>query len=110
MRQRKKGSKPESSKTVSEWARLGRIPVEPLKTQYIWDNYYGVPQSIYYLYGNTREMTDAERVDFQADRKAFRLRYVKFITDELERRRKGEKDDGSADGFGAVEGFVSRKE
>ena len=94
MGRQKKEPKPENSKTVSQWGRLGRIPIDPLKTRYIWDNYYGVPQSVYYLEDNTREMTDDERADFQADRKAYRLRYMKFITEELERRRRGEKDGG----------------
>ena len=109
MGRQKKEPKPENSKTVSQWGRLGRIPIDPLKTRYIWDNYYGVPQSVYYLEDNTREMTDDERADFQADRKAYRLRYMKFITEELERRRRGEKDGGSAGGFGSVEGTLSEK-
>ncbi len=109
MSRQKKEPKSENSKTVSQWGRLGRIPIDPLKTQYIWDNYYGVPQSVYYIEDNTREMTDDERADFQADRKAYRLRYVKLIADELERQRRGEKDDGSADDFGAVEGTLSGK-
>ena len=109
MGRQKKEPKPENSKTVSQWGRLGRIPIDPLKTRYIWDNYYGVPQSVYYLEDNTREMTDDERADFQADRKAYRLRYMKFITEELERRRRGETDGGSAGGFGSVEGTLSEK-
>lgn len=46
---RKRGIKPENSKTVNQWGLRGRIPVDPLKPQYIWDNYYDVPQTIYYL-------------------------------------------------------------
>ena len=85
---RKKEPKPENSKTVSQWGRLGRIPIDPLKTRYIWDNYYDVPQTIYYLEENTREMTEEEKADFRADRKVFSQRYVKLIADERERLRK----------------------
>ena len=66
---RKRGIKPENSKTVNQWGLRGRIPVDPLKPQYIWDNYYDVPQTIYYLEENTREMTEEEKADFRADRK-----------------------------------------
>lgn len=68
------------------------MPIDPLKTQYVWDNYYGVPQSIYYLEDNTREMTEEERADFLADRKAFCQQYMKLVTDELERRKKEMED------------------
>ena len=80
-----KEPKPENSRTVNQWGLRGRIPIDPLKPRYVWDNYYGVPQSIYYLEDNTREMTEAERADFLADRKAFCQRYVKQIVDELAR-------------------------
>ena len=86
--QRKRGIKPENSKTVNQWGLRGRIPVDPLKPQYIWDNYYDVPQTIYYLEENTREMTEEEKADFRADRKVFSQRYVKLIADERERLRK----------------------
>ena len=66
---RKRGIKPENSKTVNQWGLRGRIPVDPLKPQYIWDNYYDVPQTIYYSEENTREMTEEEKADFRADRK-----------------------------------------
>ena len=82
------GIKPENSKTVNQWGLRGRIPVDPLKPQYIWDNYYDVPQTIYYLEENTREMTEEEKADFRADRKVFSQRYVKLIADERERLRK----------------------
>ena len=85
---RKRGIKPENSKTVNQWGVRGRIPVDPLKPQYIWDNYYDVPQTIYYLEENTREMTEEEKSDFLADRKAFSQRYVRLIADERERLRK----------------------
>ena len=55
---------------------------------YIWDNYYDVPQTIYYSEENTREMTEEEKADFMADRKVFSQRYVKLIADERERLRK----------------------
>lgn len=84
----KRGIKPENSKTVNQWGLRGRIPVDPLKPQYIWDNYYDVPQTIYYLEENTREMTEEEKADFRADRKVFSQRYVKLIADERERLRK----------------------
>lgn len=87
-RPRKKGAKPENSRTVNQWGLQGRIPVDPLKPQYIWDNYYDVPQTIYYLEENTREMTEEEKADFRADRKVFSQRYVKLIADERERLRK----------------------
>ena len=85
---RKRGIKPENSKTVNQWGLRGRIPVDPLKPQYIWDNYYDVPQTIYYLEENTREMTEEEKADFRADRKVFSQKYVKLIADERERLRK----------------------
>ena len=85
---RKRGIKPENSKTVNQWGLRGRIPVDPLKPQYIWDNYYDVPQTIYYLEENTREMTEEEKADFRADRKVFSQRDVKLIADERERVRK----------------------
>ena len=96
MRRSRKGPKPEDSLTVNQWGLRGRIPVNPLRSSYIWDNYYGVPLSIYYLEDNTREMTDEEKVVFWADRKAFSQRYVKLIEDELERLKKEarEEDDG----------------
>ena len=46
-----------------------------------------MPVSIYYLEDNTREMTETEKTDFLADWKAFRQRYLKIISDELERLR-----------------------
>ena len=85
---RKRGIKPENSKTVNQWGLRGQIPVDPLKPQYIWDNYYDVPQTIYYLEENTREMTEEEKADFRADRKVFSQKYVKLIADERERLRK----------------------
>ena len=88
MRRPKKGPKPENSRTVNQWGLRGRIPIDPLKPQYVWDNYYGVPLSIYYLEDNTREMSENERLDFQADRKAFCQRYVQLIKDEIDRRRR----------------------
>ena len=47
-----------------------------------------MPQTIYYLEENTREMTEEEKSDFLADRKAFSQRYVRLIADERERLRK----------------------
>jgi hypothetical protein len=85
---RKRGVKPENSRTVNQWGLRGRIADDPLKPQYIWDNFYGVPQTIYYHEDNTREMTEEEQAEFNADRKAFRQRYVELITDERERLRK----------------------
>ncbi len=85
---RKRGIKPENSRTVNQWGLRGRIPVDPLRPQYIWDDFYGVPKTIYYIEDNTREMTEEEKAEFEADRKAFSQRYVKLIADELERLRK----------------------
>ena len=47
------------------------MPIDPLKPEYVWDNYYGVPQSIYYLEDNTREMTEEERADFFGGSESF---------------------------------------
>lgn len=90
---RRHGIKPDDSKTVNQWGLRGRIPVDPLRPQYIWDDYYDVPQTIYYLEENTREMTEEEKADFEADRKAFRQRYLNLIVAERERLSKemGEK-------------------
>jgi hypothetical protein len=85
---RKRGVKPENSRTVNQWGLRGRIPVDPLRPQYVWDNFFGIPQTIYYLENNTREMTEEEQAEFSADRKAFSQRYVKLIADELDRLRK----------------------
>ena len=85
---RKKRTKPENSRTVNQWGLRGRIPIDPLRPQYVWDNYYEKPRTIYYLEENTREMTEEEKADFMADRKAFSQRYVKLITEERERLRK----------------------
>ena len=85
---RRQGIKPDDSKTVIQWGLRGRIPVDPLKPQYVWDNYYDVPQTIYYLKENTREMTEEEKADFEADRKAFRQRYLDLIVAERERLSK----------------------
>lgn len=92
MRRPKRGPKPENSRTVNQWGMRGRVPIDPLKTQYVWDNYYGVPQSVYYLEDNTREMTEEERAAFLADRKDFCQQYVKLVTVELERRKKEKED------------------
>lgn len=110
---RKRGIKPENSKTVNQWGLRGRIPVDPLEPQYIWDNYYDVPQTIYYLEENTREMTEEEKADFRADRKVFSQRYVKLIADERERLRKKARErlnDGSADRSGTAAGALPREE
>lgn len=80
--------KPENSRTVNQWGLRGRIPVDPLRTQYVWEDWNGEPTSVYYLEDNTREMTEEEKADFEADRKAFRERYVQMIRAERERRRK----------------------
>ncbi len=92
--QRKQEIKPDNSKTVNQWGLLGRVPIDPLRPQYIWDNYYEVPQTIYYLDKNTREMTEEEKADFKADRKAFNQRYLKLIVDERERLRREEREKG----------------
>ena len=94
MRRPKRGPKPENSRTVNQWGMRGRVPIDPLKPEYVWDNYYGVPQSIYYLEDNTREMTEEERADFLADRKAFCQRYVKLIAAEIERLEEEAREKG----------------
>ena len=94
MRRPKRGPKPENSRTVNQWGMRGRVPIDPLKPEYVWDNYYGVPQSIYYLEDNTREMTEEERADFFADRKAFCQRYVKLIAAEIERLEEEAREKG----------------
>lgn len=55
-----RAGKPENSRTVRQWALQGRIPVEGAKPSYIWDNSLGEPRSVYYLYVDTREMTQEE--------------------------------------------------
>ena len=62
-----RAGKPENSRTVRQWALLGRIPVEGAKPSYIWDNALGEPRSIYYLDVDTREMTQEEVAAFQEE-------------------------------------------
>ena len=88
MRRPKRGPKPENSRTVNQWGMRGRVPIDPLKPEYVWDNYYGVPQSIYYLEDNTREMTEEEKADFLADQKGYGQRYLQMIIQEKKRLKR----------------------
>ena len=78
---RPKEKKPEASKTVRPWALLGRIPIEGTRPSYIWEAEDRV-QTIYFHLRDTREMTEEEKADFQADTKGYSERYVKMFSDE----------------------------
>ena len=61
---RRRKGKPEESKTVRQWALLGRIPIDALKPSYIWETQTDGPVTVYYHEDNTREMTEEEKADF----------------------------------------------
>ena len=61
---RRRKEKPEESKTVRQWALLGRIPIDALKPSYIWETQTDGPVTVYYHEDNTREMTKEEKADF----------------------------------------------
>ena len=91
---RRRKGKPEESKTVRQWALLGRIPIDPLQPCYIWETQTDGPVTVYYHENNIREMTEEERADFLADRKAFCQRYVKLIAAEIERLEEEAREKG----------------
>lgn len=77
---RRKNGKPEESKTVRQWALLGRIPIEGTPPSYLWTDYDKNGQRyirvVYYHLDNTREMTEEEQQEFlAADKKAYSQRY-----------------------------------
>lgn len=65
---RPKKGKPEESKTVRQWALLGRIPIEGARPSYIWEA-ENRAQTIYFHLRDTREMTEEEEAVFLADTK-----------------------------------------
>ena len=83
--------KPEESKTVRQWALLGRIPIDVLKPSYIWETQTDGPVTVYYHKENTREMSEDEKAVFLADQKAYGQRYLQMIIQEI-RRLKRERD------------------
>ena len=88
---RRRKGKPEESKTVRQWALLGRIPIDALKPSYIWETQTDGPVTVYYYEDNTREMTAEEKADFLADQKGYSYRYLQLIIQE-KRRLKRERD------------------
>ena len=88
---RRRKGKPEESKTVRQWALLGRIPIDALRPSYIWETQTGGPVTVYYHEDNTREMTEEEKEDFLADRKGYGQRYLQMVIQE-KRRLKRERD------------------
>lgn len=88
---RRRKGKPEESKTVRQWALLGRIPINALKPSYIWETQIDGPVTVYYHEDNTREMTEEEKVNFLADQKGYGQGYLQLVIQE-KRRLKGERD------------------
>ena len=85
---RKQKGKPEESKTVRQWALLGRIPIDALKLNYIWETQTDGPVTVYYHEKNTREMTEEEKADFLADQKGYGQRYLQMIIQEKKRLKR----------------------
>ena len=85
---RKRKGKPEESKTVRQWALLGRIPINALKPSYIWETQTDGPVTVYYHEDNTREMTKEEKADFLADQKGYGQRYLQLIHQEKMRLKR----------------------
>lgn len=79
MRQ-KKGEKPVDSKTVRQWALLGRIPVSGAIPSYIWDMGER-PIRVYYHERDTREMLQEEQDAFMQDQKGYSKRFVDQFED-----------------------------
>lgn len=77
----KKRKKPEESKTVHQWALLGRIPVEGAKPSYIWE-VGDKPHTIYFHEKDTREMSEEEKKAFVEDKKEYSAKYVRMFTDQ----------------------------
>lgn len=76
---RQKKGKPEESKTVRQWALLGRIPLDDTPPSYLWTEYNEEGQeyirTVYYHQDNTREMNTEEQEKFLADKKAYSQKY-----------------------------------
>ena len=85
---RRQKGKPEESKTVRQWALLGRISVDELKPSYIWETQTDGPVTVYYHEDNTREMTEEEKADFLVDRKGYSQRYLQLIIQEKRRLKR----------------------
>lgn len=90
---RRRKEKPEESKTVRQWALLGRIPIDALKPSYIWETQTDGPVTVYYHEDSTREMTKEEKADFLVDQKGYGQRYLQLIIQE--KRRLKRKRDGA---------------
>ena len=89
---RPKRGKPEESKTVRQWALLGRIPIEGARPSYIWEA-EDRAQTVYFHVRDTREMTKEEESNFLSDMKGYSERYVKLFSDENGRVKYPEKND-----------------
>ncbi|MDR3765856.1 MAG: hypothetical protein Q3Y08_02320, partial [Butyricicoccus sp.] len=85
---RRRKGKPEESKTVRQWALLGRIPINALKPSYIWETQTDGPVTVYYHEDNTREMTEEEKADFLADQKGYGQRYLQLMIQERSRLKR----------------------
>ncbi len=85
---RRRKGKPEESKTVRQWALLGRIPIDALRPSYIWETQTDGPVTVYYHEDNTREMTGQEKTDFLADQKGYGQRYLQLIIQEKQRLKR----------------------
>ena len=85
---RRRKGKPEESKTVRQWALLGRIPIDAMKPSYIWETQSDGPVTVYYHEDNTREMTEEEKADFLLDRKGYGQRYLQMIIQEKRRLKR----------------------
>ena len=76
---RRSNGKPEESKTVRQWALLGRIPIEGTPPSYLWTDFdkddHRYIRAVYYHLDNTREMTEEEQQEFLADKKGYSQRY-----------------------------------
>ena len=92
MGKRKKGIKPVDSKTVRQWALLGRTPLDGASPSYIWDTFEG-PSSIYYLEKDTRDMTQEEYTAFVVDMKGYSERFLKMFSQNWFKIKRGEWHD-----------------
>ena len=81
MIRRKKDDKPEESKTVRQWALLGRTPMDGAAPSYIWDTQAG-PHTIYFHEKDTREMSAAEISAFRADMKGYSQKYIRMLSEK----------------------------
>lgn len=72
---RRKGSKPEESKTVRQWALQGRTPVDGAEPSYIWD-VGDHPSTVYFREDDMRDMIESEYSRFLEDKPAYSKRYL----------------------------------